>query len=78
MLPHDFLGGAVQRTGATVVAQAGPLREDRVFGGGGERGDVGEPFEESFVVGDHGGHLRLLEHDLRDPDRVGVACAPPR
>ena len=34
--------------------------------------------EPRLVARDHAGHLGLLEHDLRDEDRVGVAGAPPR
>ena len=39
--------------------------------------DVGEAFQEPAVVGPDRGHLGLLEHDLRDPDGIGVAQAPP-
>ncbi len=33
--------------------------------------------EECLVALDHDGDARLLQHDLRDPDRIGVAAAPP-
>src|SRR5262249_36658628 len=44
---------------------------------GGERLHVGEAREEAQVVGNHGRHLRLLQHDLRDPHAVGRALALP-
>src|SRR4051812_42520761 len=31
---------------------------------------------EPLVIGDHGRDLRLLQHDLRDPDRVWIALLP--
>ena len=33
--------------------------------------------KKSFVVGNHRGHARLLQHDFRDPDAIGVARATP-
>ena len=31
-----------------------------------------------MIVGQDGGDARLLQHDFRDPDAVGVAAASPR
>ena len=42
-----------------------------------KRGDIGEPGEEFFVIGDHGRHLRLLQHDLRKPYPVRIASLLP-
>jgi hypothetical protein len=40
--------------------------------------DGGEFTQPAFSIGDDGFHLRLLEHDLGNPDGVGIARAPPR
>ncbi|CUJ29983.1 Uncharacterised protein [Achromobacter xylosoxidans] len=69
---RDLLGAAVQVAGAGVVAQAGPVGHHVFLGGGGQRGHVGKALQEAFVVGDHRGHLRLLQHDLGEPDAVGI------
>ncbi len=34
-------------------------------------------FEKSLVIRNDGGHLGLLEHDLRNPDGIGVFGFPP-
>ena len=34
-------------------------------------------FKKSLVIRDDGGHLGLLEHDLRDPDGIRIVGAPP-
>jgi hypothetical protein len=74
---HPF-GAGVQVAGTGVVTQAGPVRHD-VFGRRlGQRDDVGKAFQEARVVTEHGGHLGLLEHDLRQPDAVGVRRVLPR
>ena len=63
---------------AAVVAQADPLaqhvlqrRRRQCFGGGPAR-------QPRLVARNHPRDLGLLQHDLRDEDRVGVAGAPPR
>ena len=45
--------------------------EDLPLRGGGQGADAREAAQESLVVGQDGRHLRLLEHDLGDPDPVG-------
>ncbi|MNT44350.1 hypothetical protein D3C72_1808730 [compost metagenome] len=61
---HDFLRAAVQVAGAGVVAQARPIRHDVFLRGGGQRRDVWKTLQEALVIGNDGGHLRLLQHDL--------------
>jgi hypothetical protein len=62
---------------ARVVAEAAPGREHVLLGGFGERVHVGKAREEALVVGDDRGDLRLLQHDLGEPDAVGVTRALP-
>jgi hypothetical protein len=73
----DVLGGGVEEAGAAVVAEAAPEGEDLGFGCGCESMDGGEGGEEVEVFGEDGGDAGLLEHDLRDPDGVGVAGVAP-
>ena len=42
------------------------------------RGDGGKRLQKALVVSNHGGDLRLLQHDLADPDAVQIASPPPR
>jgi hypothetical protein len=63
--------------GASVVAEPLPLGEDGFGGGGGEGGDGGEGLKPAVPVAAHGLYAGLLQHDLRDPDGVGVAVAAP-
>ena len=58
--------------GAGVVAEAGPFDEDGVEGGGGEIVDGGPEVEEAAVVVLHRADGGLLEHDLAEPDAVGI------
>ena len=44
----------------------------------GKRAHIRKALHKTLVVGDHGRHLRLLQHDLADPDAVGGAVALPR
>jgi hypothetical protein len=39
--------------------------------------DCRKRFKKSSVIRDDGGHLGLLEHDLRNPDGIGVSGFPP-
>ena len=71
------LRAAVQVARAAVVAEAAPQREHVVERRGGERAHVGKAGQEARVVVEHRRHLRLLQHDLRQPDAVRVAAALP-
>jgi hypothetical protein len=53
------------------------VREYAIDRGCGQCGDVGKRGQESLVVRDHRGDLRLLQHDLRKPDSIGIARALP-
>ena len=66
---------AVQMTRAPVVAESLP-RDDHVRGrSGGERLDGGPALEPATPARDHAVDLRLLQHHLRDEDRVRVALS---
>ena len=76
MFRHDLPRGVVQIARAAVVAEAGPQREYVVIGSSGEAFDIGKAGEEARVILQDGGDLRLLQHDFREPDAVGVVALP--
>ena len=76
-LSNDEDGAGLQVAGASVVAEPLPLGEDGFGGGGGEGGDGGEGLKPAVPVSTHGLYAGLLQHDLGDPDGVGVAGAAP-
>ena len=47
------------------------------FRGGGESGETAETAKPFMIVRDDGGDLGLLEHELRDEDRVGIGGSAP-
>ena len=73
----DGLCCGVQVPRAGVVAQALPELEHLVLIGGRQRKHVREALQKALVVAAHSLGAGLLEHDLREPDAVGVARAPP-
>jgi hypothetical protein len=74
----DVAGAAVQVAGAAVVAEPGPVGEHVVERGVGQALHRREAAHPALPVRDDGGHPGLLQHDLRDPDRVRVAAPAPR
>ena len=77
-LGGDPRRGAVERDGATVVAETLPF-DDHVGGARGREGGGRRPPGQPALVARHDAlHLRLLEHHLGDEDRVRVARPPPR
>ena len=65
----------VSRT--AIIAQSAPHGEDLLLVGGRQRSGIRERTQESFVIRYYGGDARLLEHDFRDPDGVGIARTAP-
>jgi len=60
-----------------VVAEAGPEMQNTVEPRLRERLDVRKAFKKALEVGDNRRDLGLLQHDLRDPDCIGVARSLP-
>src|SRR5260221_313434 len=69
--------GAMQVARARVVAQAAPKRENLAFVGGRERAERRKASDEALEIRQRRGDLRLLQHDLGEPDAVGVARVLP-
>lgn len=77
VLFHDGDSSRAQIPGARVVAEPLPGVKDVVLGSGSERCEIGKAPEPVIIIRDDGGNLGLLEHELRDEDRVGVGGAAP-
>ena len=72
------MGSAVQSPGAAVVAEAFPGMQNMLFGSVSQIGDAGEASQKAVEVGDYGFDLGLLQHDLADPNSVGIVAMAPR
>lgn len=76
-LLHDLSRGLVHMTGAAVVAESRPQSGDALKASARQMVKGWEGAEESLIIGDHGCNLCLLQHDLGNPNSVGVARAAP-
>lgn len=68
-------GGSMQVTGALIVAQSLPVLQHLVRIGQRKRAEVGEPSNKAIIRWQHGCDTCLLQHDLRDPDAIGITAA---
>ncbi len=75
---RDHPRAAVEIARARVIAEAAPLRENRSLGRPGERLHRRETSQEARPAFLDDLDSRLLQHDLGDPDRVGIPGPPPR
>ena len=73
----DFLRGGVQLPRTAIVAEAFPQPQHLSLVGRGERVHIRKRRDEAFEVVADRGDLRLLQHDLADPDAVRIARLPP-
>src|SRR6266446_4126630 len=63
---------------AAVIPEARPQPQHFFLRSSGKRVNVREALQKSFVVGDGGGHARLLQHNFRKPDAIRIFRASPR
>src|SRR5262245_42672920 len=68
----------VQIPGPRVVSQPAPQGEHLVEISRGERPHIREAREEAPVIRNDRRNLRLMKHDFREPDTVGIARSLPR
>lgn len=73
---HD-LGGGMKVPGAVVIAEALPSVENIVLRSARDRSEIRESAEPFTIIGDHGGDLGLVKHELGDEDRVRIASFAP-
>ena len=78
VLGDDAARRAPEVASARVIAEAGPERQHVVERHGRERRDRRKAPHETLVERNHGADLRLLQHDLGDPDGVRRAGVLPR
>ena len=77
MLLHEFYRAPVQHARSPIIAETAPGGQHGLFASPGERLDIRKTFEENPVVVEHRGYARLLQHDLAEPDAVGIASFTP-
>ena len=78
MVFDDFLRRRLEVARARIVTEAFPELEHTFGFSKGEFLKSGEGTHPAFPIGDDGSHLRLLQHDFRNPNGVRIARAPPR
>ena len=72
-----YIGGALQRERAAVVAQALPFLDHIGRARRRERVNRGEMVQKPFPSGKHARHLRLLQHGFRNPNGIRIARIAP-
>lgn len=77
VLGDDLPRGPMEIARAAVIAEPGPVFQNFGFARAGQLTDGGEAREEAFIIGQHSGDARLLEHDFGEPDAVGIAPSAP-
>src|SRR5438132_73304 len=77
MFGDQAAGRAVQVAGPAIVSQPFPQAQNLLFLGGRQIGNRREGDEKTLEIGNHGGDLGLLQHDLADPDAIGIAVGSP-
>ena len=70
---HHLSRREVEIARAAVIAEPAPQREHVVDTGMGERAHIGKARDEALVIRNDDRDLRLLQHDLREPDAIRVA-----
>ncbi len=73
----DFLSRAKHIFRAAVIAKSCPVAENCFSTSARQRLHIRKPQEKTFVVGHDHGDARLLQHDFRKPDTVGIFRSSP-
>ena len=63
---------------AAVISKTFPKAEDLLFRSVGNAFDAGKAFYPAQKKGNASFHLRLLQHDFRNPYFIGIIAAAPR
>ena len=69
--------GSMQVARAAVIAQPFPQAQHLLFTRLGQGAKGRKRREKAVEIGYDGRDLRLLKHDLADPDGIGIASVPP-
>lgn len=73
----DFLCASVQHARPAVVTETAPGGKNRFERSCGQGCEAGKEFQKDAVVFKHRCYARLLQHDFRQPNAVGVAGSAP-
>src|SRR5688572_16384428 len=68
MFIYNHMRGMMHLPRPAVIAESLPEPQYFLFIGRGKSGHRGKPREKPLVIGNYRRDLRLLEHDLADPD----------
>ena len=77
MFCDDFLRGFLEVARARVVTKPSPETKHFLWWSCGEGFNGRKTFEETLIVRNGGGNARLLQHDFREPNAVGIFVAAP-
>ena len=77
MFCDDFLSGFLEIARARVIAKASPEAKHFLRWSFGEGFDGRKTFQKALVVRNGSGDARLLQHDFREPNAVGIFVAAP-
>ncbi len=77
MRGDDLAGNGLEANGAHIVAKTSPGPDNRAGGSRRKIRDSGEPGQEFMVFGQYTFDTRLLQHDFRDENSIGVLRMPP-
>ena len=78
VLSHYLLRRLVQIARPAVITEPAPGGQYRILRCGGQVGQRWKQFKKAQVIRDDRHHLRLLQHDFRQPDAIRVAACLPR
>ena len=77
MLGMQDTGSPVQIASSTVVTKSFPEAENLLLVGLGQGGNIGKGMQKTLEEWNDGRDLCLLQHDLADPNGIGIARPPP-
>jgi hypothetical protein len=77
MLAQQLLGGLLKVASSRIISEAFPEFENPLRFGLSQGPHVRQCLHPAFPIWNDGLDLRLLEHDLRDPDRIRIQRPPP-
>ena len=68
-------GRTMQIARSLIISEALPVLQNFFEIGQGKRAEIGKPSNKAIVRRQHGCDPCLLQHDLRDPDAIGITAA---
>jgi hypothetical protein len=74
---HNGFGRGVEISRASVIAEALPHSKHVIFRSACQGSEIGKRAEPLVIIGDYGGDLRLLQHELGNEDSVRIAGSAP-